>query len=210
VRALQAMGFANMALGAAGLGVSVIGFGVMAARLGQVQASIHALADSIASVDDKLDRLQQQPIEADFSDLFSLTGLYEECWGFLDNARAEQQWHRIQQDAFNIQNRFARRAQELLQRSPANIEAADSMLDAVGLANGVRVASLFACNEGGLAARVANEGLRQIEGLTGSIGLVDLVGFKGLAGAEPGTPVTRLPILRRAGGSPIVAQIARA
>jgi outer membrane murein-binding lipoprotein Lpp len=184
---LESVGVANVALSAVGVGVSVIGFGVMNAKLGQVQSAIRSMADRIDSISDKIDRLRQDAIDADFSDLLSLTGLYEECWGFLENTRAEQQWHRIQQDALVMQNRFANRAQKLLQVTNANIDAADPMLDAMALASGLRVAALIACNESGLARSVANESSRQIEVLTGNIGLVDLTAHIDLLGARPGT-----------------------
>lgn len=184
---LETVGIANLALSAAGVGVSVIGFGVMNAKLGQVQGAIHAMADRIDFISDKIDRLRQDAIDADFSDLLSLTGLYEECWGFLENARAEQQWQRIQQDALVMQNRFANRAQKLLQLGNANIDVADPMLDAVALSSGLRVAALVACNESGLARSIANDSSRQIEGLTGSIGLVELTANADLHGAKPGT-----------------------
>lgn len=184
---LESIGVANLALNAVGVGVSVVGFGVMNAKLGQVQGAVHAIADRIDSISDKIDRLRQDAIDADFSDLLSLTGMYEEGWALAETASAQRQWHRVQQDALVIQNRFANRAQKLLQVTSGNIDAADPMLDAVALANGLRVASLVACNESNLARSIANDSSRQIEALTGSIGLVELTADADLKGARAGT-----------------------
>lgn len=183
---LQALGVANLALGAAGIGVSVIGFGIVTAKLGQVQNAVQQMGDRIDSISDRIDRLRQDAIDADFSDLLSLTGLYEECWGFLENARAEQQWHHIQQAALVMQNRFADRARKLLAATIGHADAADAMLDAVALAASLRVASLVACNEAGLARSVAQESAQLVESITGTIGLVDLAKHT-LGPAEPGT-----------------------
>jgi outer membrane murein-binding lipoprotein Lpp len=184
---LETMGVANLALNAVGVGVSVVGFGVMNAKLGQVQGAIRAIADRIDSISDKIDRLRQDAIDADFSDLLSLTGMYEEGWALAESASAQRQWHRVQQDALVIQNRFANRAQKLLQVTSANLDAADPMLDAVALASGLRVASLVACNESNLARSIANDSSRQIEALTGTIGLVDLTAHSDLHGVRAGT-----------------------
>ena len=184
---LESIGVANLALNAVGVGVSVVGFGVMNAKLGQVQGAVHAIADRIDSISDKIDRLRQDAIDADFSDLLSLTGMYEEGWALAETVSAQRQWHRVQQDALVIQNRFANRAQKLLQVTSGNIDAADPMLDAVALASGLRVASLVACNESNLARSIANDSSRQIEALTGSIGLVELTAHADLKGARAGT-----------------------
>ena len=184
---LESIGVANLALNAVGLGVSVVGFGVMNAKLGQVQGAIHAIADRIDSISDKIDRLRQDAIDADFSDLLSLTGMYEDGWSLGDGASAQRQWERVHQDALVIQNRFANRVQKLLQVTSANLDAADPMLDAVSLASGLRVAALVACNESHLAQSVANDSSRQIEALTGTIGLVDLTAHADLKGARAGT-----------------------
>lgn len=184
---LESIGIANLALNAVGVGVSVVGFGVMNAKLGQVQGAIHAIADRIDSISDKIDRLRQDAIDTDFSDLLSLTGMYEEGWGLAETASAQRQWHRVQQDALVIQNRFANRAQKLLQVTSANLDAADPMLDAVALASGLRVASLVACNESNLARSIANDSSRQIESLTGAIGLVEMTAHADLLGARAGT-----------------------
>jgi outer membrane murein-binding lipoprotein Lpp len=184
---LETIGVANLALNAVGVGVSVVGFGVMNAKLGQVQGAIRAIADRIDSISDKIDRLRQDAIDADFSDLQSLTGMYEEGWALAESASAQRQWHRVQQDALVIQNRFANRAQKLLQVTSANLDAADPMLDAVALASGLRVASLVACNESNLARSIANDSSRQIEALTGTIGLVDLTAHSDLHGVRAGT-----------------------
>ncbi|MEO6093250.1 MAG: hypothetical protein ABIT04_11820 [Novosphingobium sp.] len=191
---LKMTGLANLALGAAGIGVSVVGFGIMSAKLGVVQRSIHALADQLESVRDKIDRLRQDAIDADFSELKSLAELYDECWQLDGSARAEQQWHRIQQDALVFQNRFADRAQKLLSNSTSNVHAADTMMDAVALASSLRVASLVACNEATLARSAANESSRQVESLTGKIGLAELAGGATAPSAEPGTPAYELTL----------------
>lgn len=184
---LETIGVANLALNAAGLGVSVVGFGVMNAKLGKVQGAVHAIADRIDSISDKIDRLRQDAIDADFSDLLSLTSMYEDGWSLGDSDRAQRQWERVHQDALVIQNRFANRAQKLLQVTSANLDAADPMLDAISLASGLRVAALVACNESHLAQSVANDSSRQIEALTGTIGLVDLTAHADLNGARAGT-----------------------
>ena len=166
---LKELGICNLALGATWIGVSIVGFGIVTAKLNQVQCEIKVLGDKLDSISDKVDRLRQDAIDADLSHLFTLTGLYEEGWEFLENARAEQQWHHVQQEALRMQNRFADRAQKLLTASTANIVGADAMLDAVSLASGLRIASLVACNESVLARTIAGESARQIESLTGSI-----------------------------------------
>ena len=62
----------------------------------------------------------------------------------------------------------------LLERQ-AEYALADTMVDALSLAGGLRVACLMACNESAAATSAATENARQIEGLTGNIGMADLV-----------------------------------
>lgn len=175
VHLLQNLTAAGLALDVVGIGVNIIGFKIMADKLDRVQGTLHAMADTLDTISAKIDGLRQDRIDADFVALHSMTRLHEEGWDFGDRGRSEQQWLRVAQDARTLQDRFAWRARDLLAGSMANFALADGMIDALALSSGLRVTSLVACNENVLARSVAAEAASQIEALTGSIGLLDLV-----------------------------------
>lgn len=179
---LGQMSIANLAVSSIGVGVSLVGFSAMAIKLAAVSEAIERTSAKLEEMDrkidqvgSKIDRVRQDLVDADFVQIRSLAGLYEEAWDFRDKGKAEQQWLRVSHEARIFQDRFAWRARELLFGSPASYELAEPMLDALALAGGLRVSALYACNEAASVRSVADENAHQIEALTGTIGLPDLV-----------------------------------
>ncbi|QVM85172.1 hypothetical protein [Novosphingobium decolorationis] len=205
---LSNLGIANLALSASGLGISVVGFGVMTAKLNRVQETLRGMGDRIGMIGSQIERVRQDLIDADFVQIHSLTSLYEESWQFGDKGRAEQQWLRINQDARTLQDRFVRRAHDLLTEDIGNMALADAMLDSATLASGLRVAALAACNEAPMAISVAQEAASQVEMLTGSIGLVELSALNLNSQAEAGSSDYELAMIEaRDAARPLLEKI---
>lgn len=187
VKLLTQLGVADVALGAAGIGVSAVGFAVMAVKIDQVKAAVLALSGEVEVINAKLDRLQQDAIDADFSELRTLSKAFDEGWRLSGDA-AERRWQDVARGALSCQSRFELRADRALLGGPAQYTAADPFLDAVSLASALRVAALAACNETNAAREAASDGARSLERMTGSIGMADLsLVFLTLKTAEPGT-----------------------
>lgn len=187
VEALNQIGLANLAVSTAGIGVSIVGFAVMAAKLDRISNSIHGLSGQLDTAVGKIEAVQNDLIESDFSDLKSLAKAHDEGW-LLSDASAGARWQEVAREALRFQSRFENRAERVLAGNPGGYMLADPMLDAVGFASGLRVAALSACNEANAAREAAADGARAIERLTGSIGLADLT-RPALAASEaaPGT-----------------------
>ncbi|MEP3156868.1 MAG: hypothetical protein ABJO64_11165 [Nitratireductor sp.] len=171
---LQSMGLAQLALGPTGIGVSVIGFAAMNARLSGVEKSIERLSDTSDRILAGIERLRQDNLQNEFTGLRSQVKLFEEAWHMSDSDRAARVWIDTAQATRPFQDRFEARARELLFAMPPEYALADPMVDALSLAGGLRVACLMACNETMAARIAADENARQIEGLTGNIGVNEL------------------------------------
>lgn len=172
---LNNLGIANLALSGVGIGVMMIGFGVMNARISGIESELASLTDRTDQIIQGIERIRQDQIASEFSELRSQISLYEEAWHLEDHTRATQLWMAISTTTRSYQDKFTNRARELLFTMPPEFALADPMVDAVALAGGLRVACLMACNESGLAMEVANENARQVESLTGNVGLADMV-----------------------------------
>jgi hypothetical protein len=184
---LSSLALQNMALNIANMGIAVAGFDAMLNQLDTIRTAIHGLSGQVDVAIGKIDAVQHDLIEADFSELKSLAKAHDEGW-LLSDASAGGRWQEVAHGALRYQTRFESRAERLLASNPGNYMLADPMLDAVGFASGLRVAALSACNEANAAREAAADGARAIERLTGSIGLADLT-RRALAssGAVPGT-----------------------
>ncbi|PEQ10304.1 hypothetical protein B2G71_23100 [Novosphingobium sp. PC22D] len=184
---LQKLGIANLGLGAVGIGVSLAGFALVNAKLNQVQGTIRDLSGRVDELSAKLDQLRQERIDEDFLAIQSLARRYEEAWQIGRQSRAAAEWLSVAREARKYQDLFNHRASELLFALPPNFALADAMIDALAMTGGLRVVALMAANEPDAAAGIADENYRQIDLLTGSIGLVDLVHGHMSQDAEPGT-----------------------
>lgn len=172
---LQNLGVANLALSGLGLGVMMVGFGVMNSRISAIENSIAILTEKSDHIIQGIERIRQDQIASEFSELRSQISLFEEAWHLDDRAKAAQLWMAVSTKTRSYQDKFTSRARELLFAMPPEFALADPMVDAVSLAGGLRVACLMACNESGLAMEVANENARQVESLTGNVGVADMV-----------------------------------
>ncbi|MBB3862715.1 MAG: hypothetical protein H6916_15000 [Novosphingobium sp.] len=175
MQTLKNLGVANLALSATGIGVSLVGFGIMNARLSRVEQTLAALTESTDRILAAVERIRQDQLASEFSALRSQVKLFEEAWLMSNQERATQVWLDVAQATRPHQDRFEGRARELLFAMPPEFDLADPIIDALALAGGLRVACLMACNESEAASSAASENARQIEGLTGTVGKVDLV-----------------------------------
>lgn len=184
---LSSLALQNMALNIANMGISIAGFDAMLNQLNTIRTAIHGLSGQLDIAIGKIEAVQHDLIEGDFSELKSLAKAHDEGW-LLSDASAGGRWQEVAHGALRYQTRFESRAERLLASNPGDYMLADPMLDAVGFASGLRVAALSACNEANAAREAAADGARAIERLTGSIGLADLT-RRALAasGAVPGT-----------------------
>jgi hypothetical protein len=159
----------------------------MAVQIDGIRRAVDGIAGQIESVNAKIDMVQQDLIDEDFSELRALAKGYDEGW-LLGTAAAERRWLQIAHGALRYQTRFESRADRLLAGNPANYALADPMLDAVAFAGGLRVAALAAANETRAAREAAADNGHVIERLTGTIGASDLARREvELSGAAPGT-----------------------
>lgn len=191
VQLLQVMGVASLALSAAGLGVSVVGFAVMSRKIDRVQSALEGVAGDIQAVNAKLDRIQQDAIDADFSELRALAKALDEGW-LLSEQSAQARWRDVAQGALVSQSRFELRAERILANGVDHYAIADRFLDALSVSNALRVAALAATGETVAAKTAADDGSRSLERITGSIGAADLSlatlrSSSGLAGSEAWT-----------------------
>jgi len=173
IKTLASLGVSNLALTGANLGVSVVGFAVIAAQIHNLKRSVDGISDQIGSVSSKIDQLQRDAIDADFVEAEALSRAYEEGWRLSDQG-ADGRWRNVAESALGLQVRFEMRAGRVLADGVEQYAVADPFLDALSLANGLRVAALSACNEGTAAELASAEGARSLERLTGGIGLADL------------------------------------
>ena len=171
---LTNIGVANLALSATGLGVSLVGFGIMHARLSRVEERLTALTEGTDQILAAIDRIRQDQLSREFTFLRSQVNLFEEVWLMIDKECVAQVWLDVALAVRPHQEGFEDRARELLLDMPPEYALADTMVDALSLAGGLRVACLMACNESAAAASAADENARQIESLTGNIALADL------------------------------------
>ena len=173
VKLLTQISQVNAAIGVVGIGVSVIGFTIMARKIDQLKGAVDAMSDKIEGVSAKLDQIQRDAIDLDFSELRSLSKAFDEGWRLSGDA-AVMRWHDVARGSLSCQSRFEQRAARLLISGPSQYAAADPFLDAVSLSNALRVAALAACNESQAAQEAASDGARSLEKMTGAIGLADL------------------------------------
>jgi len=173
MRLLTQLGVADLAMNAAGIGISAIGFSVMSMKIDQVKRVVESISGDIVAVSAKLDELQRDAIDADFAELRSLSKAFDEGWRLSGDA-AVRRWHEVARGALSGQTRFEQRAARVLVGGPSHYLAADPFLDAVSLANALRVAALAACNETSAAQEAAIDGARSFERMTGPIGMADL------------------------------------
>jgi hypothetical protein len=174
VEALSHLAVGNLALSAAGIGVSAAGFIVLSRRIDRVQNAVDGIAKTLADISTKVDQVRQDLIDADLAELKSLAKAMDEGWSLTDSSRAERQWHDVARSALSQQSRFELRSGHILSVEP-DIETAEPLLEAVALANSLRVSALAACNESAAAHQAALDGTKAIERLTGNIGSADLV-----------------------------------
>ena len=175
LQSLNTLGLTSVALSAVGIGIMVAGFTILAMKIEEVKQALHDIAGKLDVLDQKLDRITQDAIDADFVELRALAKGMDEAWQLEDSRRAEQQWHDIAQKALSLQTRFEWRADRILTGEAPNYELANPMLDAIAFSSGIRVSALAACNETTAAIAAASDGARTIERLTGGIGVADLV-----------------------------------
>lgn len=161
----------------------MVRFGVMNARISGIESELASLIDRTDQIIQGIERIRQDQIASEFSEFGSLISLYEEGWHLDDHTRAAQLWMAISTTTRSYQDKFTSRARELLFTMPPEFALADPMVDAVALAGGLRVA----CNESGLAMEVANENARQVESLTGAVGVDDMVIRLMPTGMDPGS-----------------------
>ncbi len=184
---MQTFQIANLALDTLNIGISVAGFALMNAKLNAVQGAIQNLSVGINVVSEKLDQIRQERIDEDFLTLRSLARRFDEAWHLSSHSDATQQWLVIQAEARRYQDLFEHRARLLLAEAVPEFALADRMIDALALTGSLRTSAAMAANEGQLAKQISDENARQIEALTGSIGLVDLVRAKMPVGIDPGS-----------------------
>jgi hypothetical protein len=107
--------------------------------------------------------------------LRSLARRLDEAWHIADGRDAAQQWLSIQSEARRYQDLFEHRASLLINSANCEFALADRMIDALALTGSLRTSAAMAANEGFLAKQISDENAQQIENLTGSIGLIDLM-----------------------------------
>jgi hypothetical protein len=184
---MQGFQLANLALEAVNIGISVAGFALMNAKLNAVQGAIQGLSVGINIVSSKLDQIRQERIDEEFLALRSLARRFDEGWHLANQSDAIQQWLLIQAEARRYQDIFEHHARLLLSEAKPEFALADRMIDALALTGNLRTSAAMAANEGQLAKQISDENAQQIEALTGSIGLVDLVRTKMPVGIDPGS-----------------------
>jgi hypothetical protein len=187
LQVMQAFQVANLALEAVNIGVSVAGFALMNAKLNAVQGAIQNLSLGISLVSGQLDQIRQERIDEDFLALRSLARRLDEAWHLGSDSDATHQWLSIQAEARRYQDLFEHRARLLLTGAAPEFALADRMIDALALTGSLRTSAAMAANQGPLAKQISDENAQQIEALTGSIGLIDLVRTKMPAGIDPGS-----------------------
>lgn len=171
---LTNVGVANLAFSATGVGIAMVGFGIMHTRLSRIEERLTALTEGRDRILAAIERIRQDQLASEFTFLRSQVNLVEEAWLMTDKERAAQVWLDVALAVRPHQERFEDRARELLLDMPPEYALADPMLDALSMAGGLRVACLMACNESSAAASAAGENARQVESLTGNIGVADL------------------------------------
>jgi hypothetical protein len=164
---LQVMSGLNLALSVVDIGISVAGFALMNAKLNVVQGAIHEVSGGIRSI-------QQEAIERDFIKLRALAERYENTWSVSDYSRAAPILMKIASNANETQILLEYHAQNMLQLGLEMLPVADRMLDGMALTIGLRVSAAMAANESELARKIADDGFRKIEAITGGIGQIDL------------------------------------
>lgn len=165
---LQVMSGLNLALSVVDIGISVAGFALMNAKLNAVQGAIHEVSGGIRSI-------QQDVIERDFIKLRALAERYENTWSVSDYSRSVPLLIEIASNANETQLLLEYHAQNVLQQGLELLPVADRMLDGMALTLGLRVSAAMAANEGELARKIADDGFRKIEAITGRIGQIDLL-----------------------------------
>lgn len=178
MKALEIMSGLNVVLSVADIGISVAGFALMNAKLNAVQA---AISDATSGIRD----IQQDAIDRDFIRLRSWAEQYENTWHISDYSRAVPLLTNIAQGAIETQLLLEHHAQQLLNGGLDMLPAADRMLDGMAVTLGFRVSAAMAANEGDLARKIADDGARRIEALTGRIGEIDLVRARLPKGIDP-------------------------
>jgi len=196
VELLQQMGLANLALSGAGLGVSVAGFAVINHKLNTIAARLGGVEDGLSQIGAKLDAVRADQERAVVSRLRALANLFEESWNLTDTSRAESSWTRVYHDGADLEEHILDRVGAEL-RNTAALPAAEAHLDALALVSGLRIAAQLAAGEVESARDVERRSISRMLGLTGSIGLADLL-LPALADVEPGTPAWELARAERA------------
>lgn len=184
VSMLQTLGVANLTISTAGLGVAVANFAIMSARIEAVRRAIGEVAEQIATLSDKIDRIHQEGIDLEFVEIQALARSSDEAW-LLTDAAAQTRWQDVAKAALHHQARFELRADRMLGGDVRRYDLADPFLDGLALTAAIRVSALIASNETLAARAAAADGARSLERITGGIGLADLSRVERLKTSPP-------------------------
>lgn len=184
VDTLLKLGLMDVALGAANLGVSAVGFAVVSAKIDGVKKAVDQVLEKVEGVSAKIDQLQHDNIAKDLADIRGLAKSFDEGW-LLSADAAEKRWHQIAHELQRYQARFEERAAHMIHVDVLSYEAADPMMDALGMIGAIRVAALMACNEPEAARAAAVDNARVIERITGNIGLYEMSKMEFIRPASP-------------------------
>lgn len=161
VNVVHNLQIANLAVGAVGIGISVAGFAVLSAKINRLEGKLDAVTDRFAEVARAVDALRRDRITNDFTRLRTIAEQMDEGWSLTDPV---SQWRQVATEAHALANIFERRARELI-GEPADLPAAEPLLEALALAASLRVSARLASGDDTAASAAANDGARALVSL---------------------------------------------
>lgn len=167
IRDVKSISSANLGLQFLDIGISVAGFA-------SLEAKVADISSRITTFDEAFRDFQEGQLKLAFTELRSLSRAMDEGWRLTGTA-ATNRWHEVATRALSLQDQFETRSRDSLGGEGRKYLQTDAMIDAVAFANGLRVASLAACNETVAAQEAAADGARSLDNLTGRIGLTDII-----------------------------------
>jgi hypothetical protein len=171
---LQHLALANLALTGLGIGVSVAGFFLLNAKIDRLASQMDEVKDHLAELSQEVRGLHERIVGRDFALLRAAAKHRDEIWRLDSEAAATRRWHDLAVALIDLCELFRWSAGSILAKGPRALKAAEPHLDALALASGLRVTSLAAAGEERAAQVAASECGRELEALTGAIGIADL------------------------------------
>lgn len=172
ISTLQALQMGTMVLSGVGIGISVAGFTLISKKIDRLDTVLASVSEELEMIAIGVADLKSEVLYRDLDALRTECQQVDEAYHLSD---PDSQWRSAAKNLHHLQNRFHRRALQLLQAPSPSLSLLNTLVEAFVLSGSARVTARMAAGDISAARNASKSMSQELNELTGNIGVPNFI-----------------------------------